>query len=96
MQAFGLYNLVPFSLGNIGWEALLRQVPTLLVVCVVCSLGTSMDVMAVQAETPWELISDQEITALGVGNLLAGLFAGGGPGTPPLSPLLLLTSLLVM
>ena len=32
-----------------------------------------------QAEVPWELNSDDEITALGVGNLLAGLFAGGGP-----------------
>lgn len=42
-----------------------------------------MDVMAVQAEAPWELNSDQEISALGVGNLLAGLFAGGGPGAHP-------------
>lgn len=40
---------MPFAPGNIGWAALARQLPTLLVVCAVCSLGTSMDVMAVQA-----------------------------------------------
>ena len=49
MQAFELYNLVPFAPGNIGWAELARQLPTVLVLCVVCSLGTSMDVMAVQA-----------------------------------------------
>jgi MFS superfamily sulfate permease-like transporter len=43
--------------------------------------GGVCGVMAVQAEVPWELNSDHEITAVGVGNLLAGLFAGGGPGT---------------
>ena len=38
-----------------------------------------------QAEVPWELNSDHEVSALGVGNVIAGLFAGGGPGWPLLT-----------
>jgi hypothetical protein len=40
--------LVPFSWDNIGWMALAHQLPTVLVVCIVCSFGVSMDIMAVQ------------------------------------------------
>jgi hypothetical protein len=81
MQAFELYNLFPPALDSVAWGVLARQLPTVAVLCAVCSLGTSMDVMAVQAEVPWELDSDREISALGVGNFLAGVFGGGvGPG----------------
>lgn len=78
--------MTPLSLDNIAWGALARQLPTMAVVCLVCSLGTSMDVMAIQTEVPWELDTDVEITALGVGNLLAGVLGLGGPGANPLQP----------
>lgn len=79
--------VTPLSFDNIAWAALARQLPTVAVVCLVCSLGTSMDVMAIQTEVPWELDTDVEITALGVGNLLAGVIGLGGPGAnPPWTP----------
>ena len=82
MQVYKLYNLVPFHWDNIGWAALLHQAPTLLAVCVVCSFGTSMDIMAVQAEVPHEIDADKEISVVGLANVAAGVFAGGGPGVP--------------
>eukprot|EP00892_Ulva_mutabilis_P012584 jgi/Ulvmu1/9699/UM055_0037.1 len=80
-NAFELLVQLPLSLDSIAWGALARQLPTMAVVCLVCSLGTSMDVMAIQTEVPWELDTDIEITALGVGNLLAGVVGLGGPGS---------------
>jgi hypothetical protein len=51
-QVYKLFNLVPFHWDNIGWLALAHQLPTMLVVCIVCSFGVSMDIMAVQARPP--------------------------------------------
>jgi MFS superfamily sulfate permease-like transporter len=42
-----------------------------------------MDIMAVQAEVPREIDADQEIFAVGLSNVAAGLFTGGGPGVFP-------------
>jgi hypothetical protein len=77
---YQLYNLMPFAWSNIDWWALLHQFPTLLAVCVVCSFGTSMDIMAVQAEVQDEIDADGEVAVVGWANVAAGIFTGGGPG----------------
>ena len=51
VQVYALFNLVPFEWRNFGWLAMAHQLPTVLAVCIVCSFGTSMDIMAVQARS---------------------------------------------
>lgn len=82
MQVFRLYNLVPFAWGNIGWAALLRQGPKLAALIAVCAFGTSMDIMAVQAEAAQEMDADWEVMSIGWANVLAGAVGGGGTGVP--------------
>jgi MFS superfamily sulfate permease-like transporter len=77
---YKLFNLVPFAWNNFGWAAILHQTPTILALCIVCAFGTSMDIMAVQAELPREIDADWEISTVGMSNIAAGLFTGGGPG----------------
>lgn len=80
VQVFRMFNLVPFSWGNIGWAALLRQGPKVLALLAVCAFGTSMDIMAVQAEAADEVDADWEVTSIGWANVLAGIVGGGGTG----------------
>jgi MFS superfamily sulfate permease-like transporter len=79
-QVFQLFNLVPFSFRNVAWGAVVHQAPTMLALVIVCAFGTSMDIMAVQAEVPYEIDNDAEVSAVGLSNVAAGLFAGGGTG----------------
>jgi MFS superfamily sulfate permease-like transporter len=79
LQVYRLYNLIPFTWSNIGWHALLRQAPTLLAVCIVCTFGVSMDILAVQAQLPYEIDADREMASVGAANVAAGLFTGGVP-----------------
>ena len=50
-QVYELYNLIPFSLSNIGWAALARQAGKMLTVCIVCSFGSTMDITAMQVRS---------------------------------------------
>jgi MFS superfamily sulfate permease-like transporter len=77
LQVYRLYNLIPFQWSNIGWYALLRQAPTVLAVCIVCTFGVSMDIMAVQAQLPFEVDADSEMASVGAANVAAGLLTGG-------------------
>eukprot|EP00892_Ulva_mutabilis_P001349 jgi/Ulvmu1/11214/UM072_0051.1 len=80
-EVFRMFNLVPFSWGSIGWLALARQAPKLLALVVVCAFGTSMDIMAVQAEADAEVDTDWEVQTIGWANVLAGAAGGGGTGS---------------
>jgi MFS superfamily sulfate permease-like transporter len=77
---YGLFNLYPFAWNNIAWLAILRQIPTVIALALVCSFGTPMDIVAVQAQVDYDIDSDHEASTVGYANLAAGLFAGGGTG----------------
>lgn len=85
VQVFKLFNLVPFAWGNIGWLALVAQAPKLLALVLMCAFGTSMDIMAVQAEVSEEIDTDWEVMVIGWSNVFAGIFGGGGTGAPLIS-----------
>lgn len=80
MQVYDLFNLFPFSWSNISWISILRQIPTAIALALVCSFGTPMDIVAVQAQVDYEINSDYEVSVIGYANLAAGLFTGGGTG----------------
>jgi hypothetical protein len=73
-----IYRVLAAS--NIDWGVLAKQIPTLVALCFVCSFGTSMDVIAVQADVPESINVNHEIQAAGVANVATGILAGGGPG----------------
>ena len=77
---YELFNLVPFSWSNISWISVVRQAPTAIALALVCSFGTPMDIVAIQAQVDYEIDSDYEASTIGYANLAAGLFAGGGTG----------------
>lgn len=83
MQVYQLFNLVPFAWSNISWMSILRQAPTAVALALVCSFGTPMDIVAVQAQMDYDIDSDYEVSTIGYANLAAGLLAGGGTGRKP-------------
>lgn len=80
MQVYELFNLYPFAWSNISWASIARQVPKAIALALVCSFGSPMDIVAIQAEVDNEIDSDYEASTIGFANLAAGLFAGGGTG----------------
>lgn len=62
---YSLYNIHSFPPTNIHWEMLTRQVGKLAGLFFVVAFGSSMDIAAIQADTPFELDYNSELVTVG-------------------------------
>lgn len=76
-RAWQLYNIHDFPPTNILWSAMPQQLGKLLALYFVVAFGSSMDIAAIQADTPRDLDYSKELVTVGVSNLLTA-FAGVG------------------
>ncbi|GAB4822722.1 hypothetical protein N2152v2_009768 [Parachlorella kessleri] len=80
-RLWSLYNIKQFPPANIYWGAMPSQVGKLVALFFVVAFGSSMDVAAIQAEAPRDLDYNQELTTVGLSNLLTGLLGVGYTGS---------------
>lgn len=55
LQVYELYNLFPLGGDTVAWWMLVRQIPTLIALFFVISFGSSMDIMAIQTQLPYDV-----------------------------------------
>lgn len=64
-QIYGLYNIHDLKLDGIYWGVMARQLPTALALFFIVAFGSSLDVAAVQQDSPDPLDYNQELVTVG-------------------------------
>ena len=64
-QIYSLYNIHDLRLDGIYWVVMARQIPTALALFFVVAFGSSLDVAAIQQDSPDPLDYNQELVTVG-------------------------------
>ncbi|KAK9810835.1 hypothetical protein WJX73_000129 [Symbiochloris irregularis] len=80
-QLYRLFNLQHLREQGLDWGGLLRQLPKMLALFLVVAFGSSLDVAAIQADTPGQLDYNHELKTVGLSNLVCGLTGAGFTGS---------------
>lgn len=64
-QIYGLYNIQDLKFDGIYWGVMPRQLPTALALFFVVAFGSSLDVAAIQQDSPDPLDYNQELVTVG-------------------------------
>lgn len=64
-QIYGLYNIHDLKFDGIYWGVMARQIPTALALFFVVAFGSSLDVAAIQQDSPDPLDYNAELVTVG-------------------------------
>lgn len=80
-RAWSLYRVHDFPPSNILWAAMPGQLGKLLTLYFIVAFGSSMDIAAIQADTPRDLDYNSELVTVGLSNALTAVCGVGYTGS---------------
>ncbi|KAL3148948.1 hypothetical protein ABBQ32_001807 [Trebouxia sp. C0010 RCD-2024] len=80
-QVYGLYNIHDLKFDGIYWGVMARQIPTALALFFVVAFGSSLDVAAIQQDSPDPLDYNRELVTVGWSNVATAVAGAGFTGS---------------
>ncbi|KAK9845896.1 hypothetical protein WJX81_005443 [Elliptochloris bilobata] len=80
-DVYRLFNISDWSLSGVYWRAVVTQAPKVVALFFVCAFGSSLDVAAIQAESPEPLDFNHELQTVGLSNIVTALSGAGLTGS---------------
>ncbi|KAA6425635.1 MAG: Sulfate Permease Family [Trebouxia sp. A1-2] len=80
-EIYSLYNIHDLSFRGIYWAVMPRQIPTALALFFVVAFGSSLDVAAIQQDSPEPLDYNRELVTVGWSNVATSVAGAGFTGS---------------
>ncbi|DBA74396.1 hypothetical protein WJX77_006646 [Trebouxia sp. C0004] len=80
-EIYSLYNIHDLSFKGIYWAVMPRQIPTALALFFVVAFGSSLDVAAIQQDSPEPLDYNRELVTVGWSNVATAVAGAGFTGS---------------
>ncbi|BDA44720.1 Uncharacterized protein C24H6.11c [Coccomyxa sp. Obi] len=80
-EIYELYNIKDLKFDGVYFPGMLQQIPKLLALFFVVAFGSSLDVAAIQADSPEPLDYNHELKTVGLSNMVTALSGAGMTGS---------------